>query len=308
MDRESNPGCRRCAATPGYGVEPLRGCCRRIASPICDGRVMHKRSSIIIGLLFAATIAADAAAYAQCYAMEFSVESGTLLVSLAIAQIGVLSAWAMLCRPQIEWRWLAPLIGGLVAVPVCFRTLRGPDPPEENIVQAFIAVIGFFWTFAIVDSIGLWLLRLPRLVGNLTPSEARRGWRFSVANLLGLLTMASLLLTMFVRNEILRDAMSATMSLALSCFVLLVVVVRTCNRPWHWILRLGACLAGAFVVARISEMLAVWQFDPRFGWEKFHLVQAIVLVAWLELGPILPSTSSKTVCDAAQEETLSAAP
>jgi hypothetical protein len=72
-------------------------------------------------------------------------------------------------------------------------------------------------------------------------------------------------------------------------FLLLAALV-VCGTSWHWLMRLTAVFAAAIGLS-VAESLAVGVLDEYWYLTVTNLFQAVVLMAWLELTPILRRAS-----------------
>lgn len=245
---------------------------------------MPQRSPIIIGLLFAATLAVDVVAAILLRRLESVSWAWLLFQALSYAQVNLLAVWTVLRSSKVGWRWLAPFIVGAIAACVMWSGARSLEPGNATSVS-LLEYGAVYWVNAGIAVLVLWILRPTRLLQGTSEIDTGRTWRFSIANLLILLTLTSLVLAILVRNEVAWDYLLA---LAAGNVLLLTTLVLICFQSWHWLLRLCA----SFSVAPPAALLTAWisgAAAPTLI--DFMLIQVVVLVAWLELGPILPNTS-----------------
>jgi len=269
---------------------------------------MPRRSPVIIGLLFAATLAVDAVAVVWGVVTGGGEASGTLFFALTFSQVGLLCVWAVLKRHYVGWRWVAPFAGGLavasltVLVELIAEHFRGPPDAGE----VFLAFTSLYWINVAVTLATLWILKPTRLFPKKGQTRHRPTWRFSVGNLLILMTGTSVLLMLLAGNELIAGAAAEVSTIVVGNVVLLVAVVLACSMERHWLLRLGTSLAAAIAIGAVS-----WQLGPEIASIRLvasYLIQTIVLFAWLELGRILPLAHSAHANDDTSRKSSPAPP
>jgi hypothetical protein len=248
---------------------------------------MLQRSPIIVGLLFAATLAVDCVSVYWLWDSPFGRHSGPIFMALSYGQISLLAAWAVLQRRQIGWRWLAPLIASLLSAAILLMTFSLNDrvtlPTDVTVAEFYRYLTGIYVVYAAPALLSLWLLKPSPLVRRAGGSDRRPPWQFSVGNLLILITGTSLLLPVLVENELLGDVALKQSAVIAGNLALLVTIVIVSSQAWQWLIRIGASLAAAITIGGVCELSGV-----EIDFVPYYLIYGTILIAWLELGPVLP--------------------
>lgn len=273
---------RRSAATLGYGVQPLRGCRRQIFANNVDARAMPQRSKVIIGLLFAATIAVDLVALFLAHDPNTN-RAAEIAMALFFAQINLACIWAVLSGHHIGVRAAAPfLLGSLAAL-----LIWAADDDQEWEIHTLVAFGLVFWIEAGLVVIVLWGLRPMRRFSSKSGKLVAQPWQFSVRNLFVLMTGLAVLLTLANRIGLSRVSLGIIAIDIASSLALVVAALEITTTHWHWLQRLAATVGIAVLIGAICQR-TLDTFRLYRDLISFQLVQAVLLFIWLELGQFLP--------------------
>jgi hypothetical protein len=258
---------------------------------------MPHRSPPIFWLLLAATICVDAVAFSWADA-EPDPYGFLVFDALVLSQISVVCIWSGLRSEKSMWTRFSPLLAVVLA------TLVWGMFSETN----WIGRVGEEWSLrmglifvhqglhAALLLAMLWLLKR-------TPLWKRRydwaaEWQFSIADLLVVITVVAVLGAgmRFTKLFVDLDWVDADIVLIGGPAVLAMSGVFIWSL-WRapWILRASGVIGVAIGLAAVA-LLAEWTFStayPVVVATKF-LIQAVVLMAWLAWGPLLPRARPAT--------------
>jgi hypothetical protein len=233
---------------------------------------MQQPSQIVLWILVAANLCADLVAIR---AAQSGVDhAGVAYFGLLSAQLSAVCIWAGL-RRTVNWaNWLLPVVAS-IAASLAFGVLEGIVTLEFLPYFGLLAAL-LLATLSIVRRMRFWRDR----------SGIRSEWRFSMAQLLAVMTLFSLL-SVTLRNSTLFDNELLLVIGFLFCSVVLAVsaaMIWSCSI--HWSLRSAGVLAVASACSAIF-LLEGSSYTSTFALYHF-LVLAIVLIVWLAWGGILP--------------------
>jgi hypothetical protein len=250
---------------------------------------MPQRSPINTGLLFAATLAVDLVAWVWAAATRFGAASGTLFLALMFSQIGLLCIGAVFSHGSFVWRVAAPFAAGCVAGVLTNLAIKFPDD--------IIPHVGFYWINAAAALVVLWLLMPTRIFRRTRPDDDKAAWRFSIWNLLIVTTVVAIMLRLLGKNTRIHDAAEVIGVIVVGNIFLLVIVAGISTTAWHGLVRLAASLGAAWAIGAVCQV-ADNELSRNFDLTAYHVVQALVIIVWLELVPIMPARSLNRADDA----------
>lgn len=243
---------------------------------------MRQRSPLTFWMLLAATLAVDVVVVSLIGSRAFA---GYLLLAMAydaliVSQLSVLCIWAFLSSKTI--RWLPILIGPIAAALIA--TVFSDYP--ANLAIPFKLYLSMYGLVVAVLAVALWIFRSTRYWRRRTGVE--REWRYSVAQLLVAMTAVAVLIVAMRNGPFYGDEAVLSILFVSGSAVLAIWSVIVWSSSFHWFIRLAGVVGLALLVAASfwptgndGQVMSIV-----FG---FHfLVQAIVLSAWLALGPLLP--------------------
>jgi hypothetical protein len=230
---------------------------------------MPRGQPVVFWLLLAATLCVDVVAvyWILDSLLDFGEPSGTLFLALAFGQLSALCARAIFARERVGWRWLAPFICGLTASLIA----AAAENRERSIdSEELVAFIGLFWLHVIIALAILWALK-----------SHRRAWRFSIANLLVLMTVSAIVISIVGRNELLHDEFWSVITLVLGNIVLLAasIVIRYYQDPM--MVRVALDCAAAMLIGTLWHVFE-FAFADSITLVALYLIQALTLGVWLE--------------------------
>jgi hypothetical protein len=244
----------------------------------------------IFWLLLAATVCIDAVAFSrtQRTASETSLPVDIYLRvvcdALLASQMSVICIWATLAFKKALW--LPALVAALTAafVAVMFRD------SSETLWNAWRLYLSLYGLEAALLLAALWLLRGSDFWQRRT--GAKSGWRFSLANLLVVMTIVAVLISMLRTGPFADESKWLNIGFACSVVAMACTSAVVWSFPWHWFLRFATTLVIALVLGELVNVFAQFGSSAFPTFEAHYLVQAIMLSAWLGWGPILPQTNA----------------
>jgi hypothetical protein len=261
---------------------------------------MHRQSPIITGLLIAATLSVDAAAFAHLLAvgstLSVSTSDAYLLVdALLMPQVGVVCAWSALANSKAIWIRTIPWLAVIAAVTlkVTAITLLTESTLSESLrYWGLRSDLSMYLFPTAVLMAALWISQRTRFWQNRT--QMKREWQFSLGQMLVVTTVTAVLVACMAGNSMFvgDDGRWLTWAWLFSIAFLAFAAIVAWSFPWHWLLRFSSVLA----VALALGLFFGYQYggDLPFHLERqsaYYTIQAIVLSVWLGLGPILPVSS-----------------
>jgi hypothetical protein len=255
---------------------------------------MPQRSPLLIWLLAAATICADVVALAATLETPSNVDLQICLFALLLGQLSVVCIWAVMRAAPNLWTRLLPPVA-VLAVPAATATVV-----DENL----LAFVGFCGLHAAFVMAALWILRRTpywrRRTGNYTNLQ------FSVLSLLLLSTIVAVLIVVTRQAELFksgdRDEASYVAAFLIGTVVLSVLSVVVMSGAAHWLLKSAAVLGIALAVGGLFYFFD--GVDSAIFMSAHLLTQAVVLIFWLGLAPVLPANTT----DAADTSTTAERP
>jgi hypothetical protein len=237
---------------------------------------MPHRSSIVVLLLLACTICANLVVYSW---MRLSTPLGTGTVvyfALLEGQLSVICIWSAMRSRSGTIGWIAPVLA-VIACSGAFALIDASNGAAD--------ILPYFGIHAAFLLIALWILR------RTTYWQRRSGigseWRFSIAQLLLLMTVVAALASAMRFSNVFEGEWFLEFGLLCGAVALAVASVAIWSLNLHGLLR----LAGTFGTALACG--APFYFSDQFLLMfalVAYLVQSIVLSAWLAWGGILPQS------------------
>jgi hypothetical protein len=251
---------------------------------------MPQRSPVLIGLLFAATLAVDAVASYWLSHDMFQALSQSLFIALAFSQVSVVCMWAVFTG---GWAWLratAPFVFAFVAA-VAPAIARGnwPRNQTDDFLLNFTAQLVLY---AAVLLVALWVVRqfLWHRISHRT--AAVKPLRFSLLHLLAVMTATAFVLTLLNATQLLHDGRLAQSLLFIAvnvALVLFVVVAYGVSVP-YWPFLLAGSLGLAIFLGKVEAFYNSGSY-VMIDWPSINLIQVVVLWTWIYLARLVPRGS-----------------
>jgi hypothetical protein len=244
---------------------------------------MRDRSPIIVWLLAAATLCVDIVALRWSYVPSYINYAEIAYIALLSGQLSVVCIWATLRRYSNLRTHAAPVIA-VIAASVAAK-------PNDEILD-FAA---YFGAQAAAVVVGMWIFRRSRYWQRRSAVET--DWRFSIAQLLIVMTIVALLTVAFKSSSLWDDGGddAALFFGNVGCStVLAVAAVIAWSKRGHWLLRLAAVLGVALGLASIFLIANTFMFAFVAA---YFVIEALVLSVWLTWGQILPLYEANDVAD-----------
>jgi hypothetical protein len=259
---------------------------------------MPQRSPVIFVLLLAATLSVDAVAAYWYWSAPQGIWAKILYVGLTFGQVSVCCIYASLAGQRIRLRWLLPYTGGLVAA---LGTVPAIQPSSRW--SEFFQVLWLYWTHITVLLAFLWLWGQTRGGWRLRGDSSHKRWQISILQLLAVTTIVALTLALGMYADVRQTGSLLIVTWLANTLGIAAVAVATLNSPQPLVRRIAvfAIAAGAlaFVLSLGGRLAGVWL--PILGvYHWMDLIQAIVLVLWLELSPIIPRRAAVAADNTAQ--------
>jgi len=240
---------------------------------------MQRRSPVIVGLLLAATLSVDVAAYAgfvsEPHARVGMVTYVTLFDALIAGQLSVICIWSLLGGSKTFWArllpWLAALLASLVIGAFGFPPLRFGLPYYGLHVALLVTA---WW---LLERTAFWRRR----------SGTAAEWRYSLIHLLMVMTVVAVLATAASKSDWLVEDGAVNTAFVCGSVALAVVsvIAWSFSRSHHVLVLLAAVLGFAMLLGAAFSVVEK-SFMP-FYLGTHYLVQAIILSAWIGMGQIL---------------------
>jgi hypothetical protein len=178
--------------------------------------------------------------------------------------------------------WIIPFIAALlIALNTAYAVMMQDSRPSDW--YDFYLFVALMWAHVAIVVPLLWLLKPTRLFAVFADQADQRRWQFSTGHLLVVMTCSAVLLVVLGKSGWLVDSNLASFgSLLIGNAILLVAIVVSTLSHWHWLLRLAASLAAAFIVAEVCE-LTDSAFASALNLVAYNLVQSMVVWSWLEV-------------------------
>jgi hypothetical protein len=250
---------------------------------------MSRPHTLIFWLLLAATICIDVVAFSNTHSASASEYLGPELVrtiicdALLSSQVSIVCIWAVLSTNRMLW---LPAIAAALAATVTASLFDDATGSFATGCRLYLNQYGFEAALLLIF---LWLFRGSRFWRRRTGATV---WRFSLAQLLLVMTAAAVLSTTMRSGPFAEESRWTNIGFEFSVVVMAFVSAILWCFTWHWLLRFAATLGAALVFG------ATFAYFAEFGAAGYciigshFLVQAIVLSAWLGWGPILPPVSA----------------
>ncbi len=204
--------------------------------------------------------------------------------------MSVICIWAALAFNKVLW--LPSLVAALTAafVAVMFRD------SSETLLDAWRLYPSLYGLEAALLLAALWLLRGSRFWQRRT--GVKRGWQFSLANVLVVMTIVAVLISMLRSGPFADESKWSSIGFACSVVVMACTSVVVWSFRGHWFLRFAATLGIALALGEVLNLSTQFGSSAFPVFEAHYLVQAIMLSAWLGWGPVLPTTVNSANADA----------
>jgi hypothetical protein len=250
---------------------------------------MPQRSPATFWLLLAATLVADAISVSWIVRGGLDGSSGALFLALAIAQLSILSVWAILIPKRMRFGGLAPFIAGAVAAVVL--ALGEPGATGGVEWKELLAFTGIMWIHVAITLALLWLLKPTKLCAGFADRQNEPRWQFSTLHLLIVMTALAILCVLLSKAEMLAEEATSVITLPIANAALLVTVLAAVQLKLHRLLRLAAAIWCALAIAVVCEWTLL-AFAKDLNFFAYCLIQAFMLWVWLEvIRPLLDGTN-----------------
>jgi hypothetical protein len=197
--------------------------------------------------------------------------------ALVLSQLAIVCIWSAV-RGRL---WAASQIAPIVAVlAATAATLLDKDPVMSNDFITFVAYYGFHAALLLAS---LWILKRTQLWRRLTGASSE--WRFSLAQLLLVMTLVAVLSSAMRRSPFFLEFKWHTIASACGFVALSIASLCAWFLVEHFLMRLS-CIFGVCVV--LATLLRMTDFSHTY---VHYLLQGIVLTIWLDSGVFLPARS-----------------
>jgi len=242
---------------------------------------VNQRSPILFWLLLATTIGVDAVAYSRVQKEPGPTLAVVGFDALMVSQLSVACIWSALTARTTMGSVLVPLCGVAVAVLATSRS----GLPWKDMLSYYSLHVALQWgALKLLERTPYW----QRWSGRST------SWRFSVLQLLAVMTIVAVLTATTSRSQFFRPSagwLNVEFMAGSLCLTLVAVVCWSLSI--HWLQRLAGVLGCALAFGGVFVLFGHSLFAIYFS--SHYLVQALVLSAWLGGGPII--SRGKTAVD-----------
>jgi hypothetical protein len=241
-------------------------------------RAMPQRSSINFWLLLAVTICVDAVSMSLIYggAQE---RAEALYVALVCGQLSALCAWSSFSK--------RPLARSMVAFGFAIAASLWAGMADlisrKSLEQTATAYAGLWLSHVALLLILLWTVKRTAHGRHLGQSAGNVSWQFSTMHLFVMMTTLSVLIVLLRTSEIIQDVWLWVIIVIVNDVTVAIVCILILDARWHVIAR---CAVAAGIAALLGSILYLIR-----GWPEIiavNLIHAFVLLAWLEVGGIMP--------------------
>jgi hypothetical protein len=258
---------------------------------------MPQRSPVIFWLLLTATLSVDAIAFSWA-AIEPDYSYGSVAFhALMLGQISVVCIGSGLSSANPALSRLVPFLSVLVASLAwgmfSFEHFNDQSGFEEWLERVSSALV-YHGVHAALLLAMLWLFKRTTFWKQRSNSLAE--WKFSIADLLVVMTVVAMLGAGLQLTNVLWDLTS--IGFLVSSLVLPLASVLFWSLAQPWIIRLPALLGCAMLLGlAVSLTFGIPDGEVILTFETHFLIQAIVLSIWLGCGRILPQHRVSGVSD-----------
>jgi hypothetical protein len=261
---------------------------------------MPQRSPIIFWLLFAATLCVDAVAIDWSRRASFETEgelfAGAFWYALATGQLSLVAIWSVMAAK----RRIVAVVASIAAVAIVAYFA----PYYE--VANFADNVTWYGTHVLGLTLVLWLLRRTALWRRFRAEPTKR-WQFSLAHLVMLMTVIAVLLV-FARFTIVFQMLTPAVLVPpfIIDILLAITTVMLAVSAKPAILRIALIAAVAISLGMLQIALLHWVEPMAMSHTVIPalLIQAAVLVIWLELGQIIPRANNAEDRDASTSSSM----
>jgi hypothetical protein len=240
---------------------------------------MPNRSPIIV--LFAATISTNLVAFAWMRATT-PLSYGTIVYfAMLVSQLSVVCIWSVLRLTSTTWT-LVVSVAAVIACSMAFGLIEDASTKIKDIMP-------YFGLHAALLLGALWVLR--RSAFWRRRSGIQTEWRFSIAQLLVLMTVIGILIPAMGQSTVFHQGRILTALLLAASITIAVASVIIWSCDIHWLLRLAGVLGVAMGLGALFYFVDMYM--SLFTLPDW-LVQGVVLSAWLAWGGILPPRKPAT--------------
>jgi hypothetical protein len=250
--------------------------------------VVTQRSPINVVLLAAATLALDAVAITWLVRSSALSEAPYLYDALVSAQLALVCLWAVFAARHTIAGWVAAIVAVLV-----ISAVSAHISTEMTFAEEF----GSNGSEVAALAVALWILKRTEFWRRLT-GAGPVVWQYSIANLLGAMTIVALLVVSLRHTQLLVDWWQPLAALIVGDVVIAVTTTVLWAGKEHSVIRLAATCAAAIVVGlceapaqTIVPNVPPTSFSNFRLWVEmvvYTLIIALVIFTWLELVPIVP--------------------
>jgi hypothetical protein len=249
---------------------------------------MQRISPIILWLLLAATFSVDAVfGYWTKSDRNSGAELEVAFYALMISQLSIVCVWSA-TRPTKTMATRILPVASVAAQALVIALLDRPSQFQHTLVDGLI----YLGTHAAILVAALWVLQRTRFWQRRTGTY--HPWRYSLGNLLVLMTILAVLAGLLRVHPIFGDDLWFEIVFMISSVALAIASVFFWSLSWHSVLRLAAVLCFALLLGLVCSLIEIIKsgstFASLFAFLMIaqFLIQGMVLSMWLGCGPILP--------------------
>jgi hypothetical protein len=246
---------------------------------------MTSPSSVIFWLLLTATICIDAVVLNWSYIVSLQ-RTEELFVALVCGQLNASCVWASFSPRSGYWRCFIPFAVAFTAA-LCAGWVSH-DRIGLTSGEYAIAHAGIWATQAALVLGVLWILRKSALQPDLAQKNRASRWRFSIAQLLVLMTTAAILVVILRKAELIHRVWVWIVFLLVNNLAIAVAIVLIQTTGWRRLSR-AAASAGVAIMLGVIMMLIRRGYSDAL---EINVIHAFILFAWLEFGGLMTDHSS----------------
>jgi len=250
---------------------------------------MKERAPVIFWLLVAATICVDAVAYSWMVSEPYPYASVAAVAWLALVtgQLSVICIWSAMRLTKTFWTRIAPWLGVILA------TLLG----GMFTLDMLTTWLAYYGVHAALLLAALWLFERTKFWQR--RSGGSTSWRYSLANLLLVLTVVAVLLGAIRNTQLVYTKGWVHPFFNFGSVALAFVGVVSWSVSRHWVMQTAVVLGFAMILGACFLLTPEYYTAPLFPLfiGAHYLIQGIVMSAWLSFGSVLPVSQASVAAE-----------
>jgi hypothetical protein len=250
---------------------------------------MPKRLPINFWLLMAATICVDAVSMSWIYGGTRE-RAEALYVALVTGQLSALCAWASFSPRSLA----RSMVAFALAIAVAFWAGLAELISGKSFEQIVLAYAGLWFIHVALLLALLWAMKRTAYGRHWEPRADAAVWQFSMKHLLAMMTTFAVLMVVLRGAKIIQEVWLWVILLIVNNIGLALSCILIHGTHWHGAARVAAT---AGVAALLGSLLYLVR-----GWPEMiavNLIHAFVVIAWLQVGGIMPQRDNANTSDLA---------